>query len=145
VTQKGKKMVVRIILLVLILCTGCRSGIIPCPEVKGLRLKKSQVNKRFRFPERNVARDQAESVITVSSDAKTPQPSTKNSNKYRYVKYTIQHVDVEELDCPKPGEKKTMPRAVKENIRKNRKKVRYYYEETAPDSLKILPTTYPKR
>jgi len=54
-------------------------------------------------------------------------------------------VDVEELDCPKPEEKKTMPRAVKENIRKNRKKVRYYYEENAPDSLKILPTTYPKR
>lgn len=138
-------MLVRSILLVLILCAGCRSGIIPCPEVKGLKLKKSQVNKRFRFPERNIAREQPESVITVSSDAKTPQTTSRNSNRYRYVKYTIQHVDVEDLDCPKPGEKKTMPRAVKENIRKNRKKVRYYYEESASDSLRLLPATYPQR
>lgn len=134
--------------LVLILCSGCSSGIIPCPEVKGLRLKKSQVNKR-RLNDRNMreqhVREQAESVITVSSDAKTPQASPKSSNKVRYVKYTIQHVDVEELDCPKPGEKKTMPRAVRENIRKNRKKVRYYYEEASSDSLKLLPATYPKR
>lgn len=137
-------MLIRIMVLFLILCTGCRSGIIPCPEVKGLRLKKSHV-KRFRSPERNLPRDQAESVITVSSDAKTPQPSSKNSQKYRYVKYTIQHVDVEELDCPKPGEKKVMPRAVRENIRKNRKKVRYYYQEAATDSLELLPATYPQR
>jgi hypothetical protein len=60
------------------------------------------------------------------------------------VKYTIQHVDVEELDCPKPGEKKTMPRAVKENIRKNKKKVRYYYQEVNTDSLQLLPPTSPK-
>ena len=137
-------MLIRIMVLFLIVCTGCRSGIIPCPDVKGLRLKKSHV-KRFGTSERNLARDQAESVITVSSDAKTPQPSSKNSQKYRYVKYTIQHVDVEELDCPKPGEKKVMPRAVKENIRKNRKKVRYYYQEAASDSPELLPATYPQR
>ncbi|MEX1241890.1 MAG: hypothetical protein WEB30_19375 [Cyclobacteriaceae bacterium] len=138
-------MLLRIMVLILVLCAGCRSGIIPCPEVRGLRLKKSQVNKRFRVPERHAPREHAESVITVSSDAKTPQPSSKNSNKYRYVKYTIQHVDVEELDCPKPGEKKGMPRALKENIRKNRKKVRYYYQEASTDSLELLPATYPKR
>lgn len=136
-------MLIRAIVLFLILCTGCKSGIIPCPEVKGLRLKKSHVGKRSR-PERVIPREEAEPVITVSSDARTPQPSSKNSNKYRYVKYTIQHIDVEEMDCPKPGEKK-MPRAVKENIRKNRKKVRYYYEEAPRDSLALLPATYPKR
>ena len=136
-------MLIRVIVLFLLLCTACRSGIIPCPEVKGLKLKKSHVNKRLRYPERNVTRVEPETVITVSSDAKTPQPSSKNSNRYRYVKYTMQHVDVEELDCPRPGEK--MPRAVKENIRKNKKKVRYYFEETASDSLQSLPATYPKR
>lgn len=137
-------MLIRAIVLFLIVCTGCKSGIIPCPEVKGLRLKKSQVSKRFRW-DRNPPREEAEPVITVSSDAKTPQPTRKNSNKYRYVKYTMQHVDVEEMDCPKPGEKKTMPRAVKENIRKNRKKIRYYYEEATTDSLDLLPATYPQR
>ncbi|MEX2234634.1 MAG: hypothetical protein WD824_20885 [Cyclobacteriaceae bacterium] len=136
-------MLIRVIVLFLLLCTACRSGIIPCPDVKGLRLKKSHATKRFRTPER-IAREHPEAVITVSSDAKTPQPGARNSNKYRYVKYTMQHVDVEEMDCPKPGEKKAMPRAVKENIRKNRKKVRYYSEVSA-DSLKLLPSTYPNR
>lgn len=135
-------MQIRVIVLLLVFCTGCSSGIIPCPEVKGLRLKKSQVNKRIRLPERHIAREEPAPVITVSSDANTPQPTAKN--KYKYVKYTIQHVDVEEMDCPKPGEKK-MPRAVKENIRKNRKKIRYYYEEASADSLSSLPATYPKR
>ena len=135
-------MLIRVIVFVLVFCTGCKSGIIPCPEVKGLKLKKSQVNRRVRMPERQIVREEPEPVITVSSDAKTPQPTTRN--KYRYVKYTMQHIDVEEMDCPKPGEKK-MPRAVKENIRKNRKKIRYYYEEPAPDSLSSLSATYPKR
>jgi hypothetical protein len=135
-------MLIRVIVLFLIFCTGCRSGIIPCPEVKGLRLKKSQVNRRIRMPERQIVREEPEPVITVSSDAKTPQPTARN--KYRYVKYTMQHIDVEEMDCPKPGEKK-MPRAVKDNIRKNRKKIRYYYEDPTPDSLSSLSATYPKR
>lgn len=135
-------MLIRVIVIFMVLCTGCRSGIIPCPEVKGLRLKKSQVNKRVRLPERHVTREEPEPVITVSSDAKTPQPTAKN--KYRYVKYTMQHIDVEEMDCPKPGEKKT-PRAVKENIRKNRKKIKYYYEGASADSLSSLPATYPRR
>ena len=135
-------MLTRLFVLFLALCTGCRSGIIPCPEVKGLRLKKSQVNKRIRMPDRHIGRQEPEPVITVSSDAKTPQATSKN--KYRYVKYTMQHIDVEEMDCPKPGEKK-MPRAVKENIRKNRKKVRYYYEEPTTDSLSNLQATYPRR
>jgi hypothetical protein len=133
-------MLIRAIVLFLLLCTACKSGIIPCPEVKGLRLKKSPVSKRIRYPER-AAREEPEPVITVSSEARTP---SRNSNRQRYVKYTIQHVDVEELDCPKPGQK-AMPKAVKENIRKNRKKVRYYYEDAPTDSLELLPATYPRR
>ena len=137
-------MLIRAIVLFLIFSTGCSSGIIPCPEIKGLKLKKSQVNKRIRFPERNVARQDVEPVITVSSDANTPAQTNRNTKRYRYVKYTIEHVDVEELDCPRPGEKK-MPRKVKDNIRKNRKKIRYYYEEAPTDSLSLLPATYPRR
>lgn len=136
-------MLIRAILFFLIICTGCRSGIIPCPDIKGLKLKKSQVGKRVRLQDRTPAREEPEPIITVSSEASTPHQDSKNSNRYRYVKYTIQHVDVEEMDCPKPGDKK-MSRTVKDNIRKNRKKVRYYYEET-PDSLAALSATYPKR
>ena len=138
-------MLIRVVVLFLLFCTGCSSGIIPCPEIKGLKLKKSQVGKRMRFNDRQMAKDDAEPVITVSSNAQTPQQSPRNSNKYRYVKYTIQHVDVEDLDCPRPGEKKTMPRAVKENIRKNRKKVRYYYQEAGTDSLRLDPPSSSRR
>ncbi|MEO5602673.1 MAG: hypothetical protein ABIR06_17255 [Cyclobacteriaceae bacterium] len=106
-------------------------------------MKKSQANKRVRFPEKT--RPQQEEVFTVSSDAKTPQPTAKNTHKYRYVKYTMQHVDVEELDCPKPGAKKTLPKAVKENIRKNKKKIRSYYQEMGSDSLALAPNSFPKR
>jgi hypothetical protein len=132
-------MLIRCIVLFLLLCTACRSGIIPCPEVKDLRLKKSNLSKRFRFPGKVNMREQAESVITVSTDAKTLQPSSKNQKKYKYVKYTILQVDVEELDCPKPGEKKSMPRGVKENIRKNKKKIRHYYQEVSIDTLELVP------
>lgn len=139
-------MPIRALLLFLIFCfcTGCSSGIIPCPEVKGLKLKKSQVNKRIRFPDRTIAREEPEPVITVSSDANTPQPGPRNSQRYRYVKYTIEHVDVEDLECPKPGDKKK-PRAVRENIRKNKKRIRYYYEVPAADSIASLRATYSER
>jgi hypothetical protein len=35
---------------------------------------------------------------------------------------------IEEWDCPKPGTKASLPKAVKENIRKNRKKFDSYYK-----------------
>jgi hypothetical protein len=124
-------MLIRTLILFLLICTGCSSGIIPCPEVRGLKLKKSPVAKRIR----SIDREEPEPVITVSSDARTPQ--TTSRNRYKYVKYTIQHVDVEELDCPKPGDRK-VPKAVKDNVRKNRKKVRYYYEESAADSVNVI-------
>ena len=136
-------MLIRCFAIFLLCCTACRSGIIPCPEPKGLRLKKSPISRRIRF-DRNINREEAEPVLTVASDAKTPQGNARKT-KYRYVKYTMQHIDVEELDCPKPGEKKVMPRAIKENIRKNRKKVRYYYSEMKMDSLASLRTTNPPR
>jgi len=119
-------MLLRTLLILLVFCAGCRSGIIPCPDPEVARLKKSTPHKRARV------RDVPEPVVTVSSNAETPR---KKATRYRYVKYEIQHVDVEELDCPRPGEKKTMPKAVRENIRKNRRKVRYYYQESPSDSL----------
>lgn len=137
-------MLIRAIAVFLLVCTGCNSGIIPCPEVKSLRLRKSHVNKRIRLNETNVLRDQPEPVITISSDAQTPQPIPRNPTRYKYVKYTIQPIDVEELDCPKPGEKK-IPKGVKENIRKNRKKVRYYFEDTSADTLASAPANDARR
>ena len=58
------------------------------------------------------------------------------------MKYKMQHVDVEELDCPKPGTKKVMPKAIKENIRRNKKKVRLF-RDVPTDTLSLVPI-YPK-
>lgn len=137
-------MLIRCIVILLLFCTACRSGIIPCPEVKGLRLKKSNFSKRSRYPEKSVAFAQVEPEITVSSDAKTLRPISKSTNKSRYVKYTMQHIDVEEMDCPKPGARKTMPKTVKENIRRNKKKIQLYREINS-DTLELIPATYPQR
>lgn len=137
-------MLIRCIVILLLFCTACRSGIIPCPEVKGLRLKKSNFSKRSRYPEKTVAFAQVEPEITVSSDAKTLRPISKSTNKSRYVKYTMQHIDVEEMDCPKPGARKTMPKTVKENIRRNKKKIQLYREINS-DTLELIPATYPQR
>jgi hypothetical protein len=45
----------------------------------------------------------------------------------------LEHVSVEEWDCPRPGAK-NLPKSVKQNIRKNQKKVRDHYRNRA-DSL----------
>lgn len=137
-------MLIRFIVFLFLICTACRSGIIPCPEVKGLRLKKSHFSKRSRYPEKSVDFAQVEPEITVSSDSKTLRPISKSTNKSRYVKYTMEHIDVEEMDCPKPGVRKTMPKAVKENIRRNKKKIQLYREINS-DTLELIPATYPKR
>jgi len=124
-------MPLRLLIVLLICCAGCRSGIIPCPDPEIAKLKKSSALKRMR------ARQPVEPVSTVASNAETP---SKKSTRYRYVPYEIQRVDVEEMDCPRPGEKKTMPKAVRNNIRKNKKKIRYYYDHPASDSL-LLSTS----
>lgn len=132
-------MLIRLIVIFLICCTACRSGIIPCPEVKGLRLKKSNYSRRSRPPEKTTfSLRQDDTEMTVSSDAKTLKPMARSTNKSRYVKYTMQHIDVEEMDCPKPGSRKTMPKAVKENIRRNKKKIQHYREISA-DTLVFVP------
>jgi hypothetical protein len=51
---------------------------------------------------------------------------------------------IEEWDCPKPGMKKT-PKSVKDNIKKNKKKMREYFRhKNEADSLQtVLPDTGP--
>lgn len=117
-------MPLRALFLIILLCTGCRSGIIPCPDPEVARLKKSSVNKRAN------ARDLREPEVTALSQ-ETPN---RKAPRYRYVKYEIEHVDVEDLDCPRPGQK-NVPKAVKNNIRKNRRNVRYYFEQPPVDSV----------
>lgn len=114
-------MPIRLIAIILIICTSCQSGIIPCPKVKTAKLHKS-----FK-------------PSASSLTARASQESEAETRKVKEIKpsegHFIQNVSVEEWDCPKPGKKRYMPKSVKENIRKNKKKIETDFKENATDSL----------
>ena len=104
-------MLTRLILLVALL-TSCQQGLIPCPVVESIPYKE----RAAQNPK-----------LAMSKSKEEPEPRDNNWKKPRD-KFT-QNVSVEEWDCPRPGKKKYMPRSVKQNIRKNWKKI------NTPDSV----------
>ncbi|HEY0743497.1 MAG TPA: hypothetical protein VGD40_18645 [Chryseosolibacter sp.] len=103
----------RILVLLLIICGACRSGEIACPDPVVAKLRKRPANYGLK-PEKN---------LTASS---------KTSSKEKHFKYpepksVKSAASIEEWDCPKPGSK-SMPKSVKDNIKKNRKKFDAYYK-----------------
>lgn len=105
-----------VISAILVLCTSCMSGVIPCPEPKSGRINKNKLSKRS-----------LESSHLLSARAETDQHSQNKipKNDMR----TISNVSVEEWDCPRPGKKKYLPKEVKHNIRKNMKKIKSKEDE----------------
>jgi hypothetical protein len=93
------------IVIIIMLCTSCQMGKIPCPKVKEAKLR-----KHYRS-----------SVFTARANT---EPSETNQNqRIRDPRSTIQNISLAEWDCPKPGKKRYLPKAVKENIRKNLNKI----------------------
>jgi hypothetical protein len=114
-------MVIRLTFLVLLVCSGCQSGIIPCPTVKVAKVKKS---KPYRpSPTSFSARAEVESETLHNKTNKTDDDRS------------FKNISVEEWDCPRPGEKKYMPKNVKDNIRRNMKKINSS-SKTTVDSLR---------
>ena len=110
------------ILVILILCSACRSGEIACPDPVTAKLRKRPANYGLKTSQKN---------LTASSK----EVSKEKTFKYPEPKNVKSAATIEEWDCPKPGSK-TMPRSVKENIKKNRKKFDAYYKSKAlSDSL----------
>jgi hypothetical protein len=74
-------------------------------------------------------------VSTLTAKAEMEEPQSKNIH-YKSSKSSenmaVKNISVEEWDCPKPGSKKYMPKTVKENIKKNFKKI-----NSASDSLSL--------
>ena len=93
------------LLLLGLLFTSCQRGLIPCPEVEVVRFK-----ERSAYKQKPVMM------------ARKEEPEEKTNWK-RPKEKTVQNVSIEEWDCPRPGKKKYMPRAVKQNIRKNERKI----------------------
>jgi hypothetical protein len=109
------------ILLAIIILSSCQTGRIPCPQLKGPRLAKSHaVPKSYTSV---MARTEPEDVS--NKEAKTAKISQE-----RYVG----SVTEEEWDCPQPGSKRYLPRHVKENIRRNFRKMTEEQQNMARDS-----------
>lgn len=97
-------MLMRFVLL-LILFSACRSGEILCPEVKTVKLRKKP-GHYIKTPEKEV---------TASANERKPVRVQTSTRKVKTIS------SIEEWDCPRPGAN-VIPRSVKENIKKNRKK-----------------------
>jgi hypothetical protein len=117
-------MLIRLFFL-LIIFTGCQSGFIPCAKVRPDKVKKSTVRKNFRYAERN----------TTASAREVPVVQARpNYSRGAEVRPALENINVEEWDCPKPGARKNIPKALKDNIRKNKKAYESYYRNKA-DSI----------
>ena len=114
-------MSIRLIVSLLIICTACQVGKIPCPKIKTVKL-----HKKFR---------PSDASISAKADQERETVQRNKDVKINDVHY-IQNISVEEWDCPKPGAKRYMPKSVKENIRKNKKKIESdMRSESQADSL----------
>ena len=102
---------VRWIILILLFCTSCQVGKIPCPKVKEAKLRSHYRSSVF------LARANQDKSSSVEPNQHYKDVRTTNT---RY----IQNVSVAEWDCPRVGRKRYLPKAVKENIRKNMDKIK---------------------
>ena len=110
----------RILLILIIICFGCQTGRIPCPKLKGA---KSGSHRRYR-------------AYSASLTAKAEDKSAEKSKVVRLhddEKY-VQNVTVEDWDCPRPGAKKYLPKNVRENIRRNTKRMKEDLTKSSSDS-----------
>ena len=114
-------MVVRALIVLLVLCSACQTGKIPCP-----RIKTAKLHKTYRPP----------SSSLLSARAERAQPEEEGSHYARPdAEHYIKNVSVEEWDCPRPGAKKYMPKSVKDNIKRNKKKFENEMRQSQADSL----------
>jgi len=111
-------MVVRALILLVVLCSACQTGKIPCPRVKTAKL-----HKTYRPP--------SSSLLSARAQPEEEESRYTRPESARYVG----NVSMEEWDCPRPGAKKYMPKSVKDNIRKNKKKFEQELRQTQADSL----------
>ena len=128
------------LLLLFIACVACQSGKIPCPEIKFAKIKESKVHKRSKFE------PELSKVLASTKTANTHETTRQvNLNRLKATRVTgkemLEHYgSVEGWDCPSPAGKKRYSKVVKENIRKNEKKMREHLKNrSASDSVAIIP------
>lgn len=112
------------IIVLALIVSSCQNGLIPCPTAKAPKYKKSTARQAYYSPRLASAKPAVpQKRYTRPPDEKIPP---------------LQHVDVEEWDCPKPGSKRPLPKAVRDNIKRNKKAYdQFYRNRTYPDSTNI--------
>lgn len=120
-TKTCNTMSARFIVLVILICTACQGGRIPCPKVKTVKLQ-----KHYR----------PSSYVLTAKASQAEIENQKKEVKSNDVRY-IQNVSMEEWDCPNPGNKLYMPKAIKDNIKRNKKKIESDYKKQQADSLRL--------
>ena len=106
---------------VILICTACQGSLIPCPKIKTAKLQKHY-------------RPSASALSARASQAEAE--SERKDVKINEVHF-IQNISVEEWDCPKPGSKHYMPKSVKENIKRNKRKIESDFKKQQADSLRM--------
>jgi hypothetical protein len=110
----------RLVLIIVLLCFGCQTGRIPCPKFK----TKSGHHKRYR---------NYSSALTAKAEDKDEITKASRTQELKFVR----NVSVEDWDCPQPGSKKYLPKTVRDNIRRNTKKVNEDLRRAAADTTAI--------
>jgi hypothetical protein len=101
-----------LVLPILLLCFACQSGKIPCPHIKAPRAKRTNISKRnLQYASARREQDEGEESRNQAAGGRGQDP------------HFIKSVSLEEWDCPHPGEKRYMPKSVKNNIRRNLQRI----------------------
>jgi len=118
----------RLTILGVILICGCRSGLIDCPEVKGIRARQTVIHTKNLKPE----------DLYVSSLTSKERQQARSMAKLKEQKHDVKDpASMEEWDCPRPGEQKNN-KIVKGNIRRMEKKMYAEMKKRNIDSLSNL-------
>lgn len=118
---------IRLSVLLLVFSMACQTGKIPCPKVKYVKARKTVIRKNFVQSEQSLSARAAEAEKEKTQGRGTRAADTR----------MIHNVSVEEWDCPHPGAKKYMPKSVKDNIRRNMKKIKQDKDDTRSDSVSV--------
>ncbi len=119
-------------LIMILVVSACKTGEMACPDPKFAKLRKRPANYQRRIQSNSM-------TASVKEEKEKPQFD------FRQTRPVKSAANIEEWDCPRPGQKNALPKAVKDNIRKNRKKFETYYRSReSADSTSASSTNTPR-
>jgi len=118
------------LIVIIILLSGCRSGLIDCPENRGPKVRQTLINtKKLRVED-----------LYVSSNSHSDKEYERSVSRLKAQKHELKDPStIEEWDCPRPGHQKN-DRIVKNNMRRMEKKMQADINRRREmDSLSAVP------